>query len=278
MSRNSIKKILGIATLLIVAWLIVYNTEDEPQSASATIQGNVKEVIDGDTLVLTTGEKVRLIGINAPESDQPYGREATEELIRLTENKTLTFKSDKTEKDAYGRTLAYAYVGDTFLNDKMIQSGLALVETVPPNEKYEGEFMDSEIDAQKNCRGLWEGLCVKGSATNNCLSISEIHQDAQGDDAKNLNDEWITLANSCIEDIPLDGYLLKDRSASNSYFFKNKSILANSTLTLYSGCGEDTGTSIYWQCPGKRSAVWNNASDQGYLYDKYGKLTATLKY
>lgn len=275
---NLIKKIIPITAVLIISLFFIYNSEKDAVGVVPTTQGNVKEVIDGDTLVLTTGEKIRLIGINAPESDQPYGSKATETLTSLVENKTLDLKSDKDDKDAYGRTLAYAYTGDTFINEKMVQSGLALVETVPPNETYEGVFMEAELDAQKNCQGLWEGLCIKGTSTNSCLDITEIHADAQGDDAKNLNDEWITLSNSCPEDIALDGYLLKDRSASNSYFFKNRSILASSTLTLYSGCGEDTSYYIYWQCPEKKSAVWNNSTDEGYLYDKYGKLVTTLRY
>ncbi len=275
---NPIKKIITVAVFLIISLFFVYSSKKHTAGTVPTTQGNVKEVIDGDTLVLTNGEKIRLIGINAPESDQPYGIEATRALTHLTEGKTLTFKNDKNEKDAYGRTLSYLYSGDVFVNEKMVQDGLALVETVPPNDTYEGLFMEAELAAQKNCQGLWEGLCIRGTSTNSCLDISQINADAKGDDAKNLNDEWIKFSNVCPEDIPLDGYLLKDRSASNSYFFKNISILANSTLTLYSGCGEDTPYHIYWQCPEKRSAVWNNSNDEGYLYDKFGKLVTTLRY
>lgn len=269
------KKLITLVIFLAVALIWAQFPAEDNNKNDTT---NTVQVVDGDTLTLENGEKVRLIGINAPEKSQPYGQQAAKRLRELTNNNQITLTYDKDTKDAYNRTLAYAYVDNTFINEQMIKEGLALVETVPPNETYEGTFTEAEIDAQKNCRGLWEGLCVQGEQTDSCISIDEIHADAQGDDSKNMNDEWITLKNSCPQEVPLDGYLLKDRSASNSYFFKNISIYEYGTLTIYSGCGEDATAQIYWQCPQKKSPVWNNEHDQAYLYDKYGKLTATKGY
>jgi len=271
------KRILPLLVIVAVSVFYVF-ANDDGHEINNSVKGNVARVLDGDTLELRDGQKVRLIGINTPEKGQPYGEEAINEVRRLVTNKELKLLYDKEKEDDYGRTLAYAYVDEKFINLHLVKSGLALVETVPPNEKHEGDFMEAELDAQKNCKGLWEGLCVKGERGSACIVIAEINADAPGNDNENLNGEWIKLQNRCDEDVPLDGYLLKDRTSSNNYFFKNITLNSNNSLTLFSGCGEDTTVNIFWQCPEKRSSVWNNDTDQAYLYDKNGLLTATKGY
>ncbi len=95
----------------------------------------IKYVIDGDTVVLTSEVHVRLIGINAPEVDhpeygrkgEPYGVEATEYLRKLVDGKTVRLESGSEPKDKYGRTLAYLFLPDgLFVNRKMVEAGYAL--------------------------------------------------------------------------------------------------------------------------------------------------------
>ncbi len=89
-------------------------------------------VIDGDTVILDGGERVRLIGVDAPEI--PHGKrpgeaggyEASRYLRGLVEGKTITLKYDEEAKDSYGRTLGYLYLGDgKNINEEMIRSGHA---------------------------------------------------------------------------------------------------------------------------------------------------------
>lgn len=273
---NTSKKIiiLTLSSLLLALIALLPGSEGQETKETRT----VGRVIDGDTIETSFGERVRLLGINTPERGEPYGEEATNELRRMLQNKQIELEFDEEKEDRYARLLAYVYVNEEMVNEHMVKSGLALVQIIPPNEKYEGRLMEAEIDAQDNCRGLWEGLCVKGEQARACVTIDEIHADAPGNDNQNLNGEWIRFGNTCSHDVPLDGYLLKDRSASNNYFFKNTTIEGNGTITLYSGCGEDTQDKIYWQCPEKNFSIWNNDTDDAYLYDKKGNLSVHFGY
>jgi len=114
-------------------------------------------VVDGDTLKLKNGEKVRLLGINAPENGTCYFNEATNYLKILVNNSNIRLESDtlNSDRDKYGRLLRYVYVGDLDVNEKMVKDGYA--------EYYENydvlksnEYLSSEDYAKKNSLGLWK--------------------------------------------------------------------------------------------------------------------------
>lgn len=121
----------------------------------------VTRIIDGDTVEIETGQKVRYIGINAPESVTPgkpvgcYGREASDKNKELVEGKEVRLEKDISETDRYGRVLRYVYVGDVFVNDNLVRSGYAQVSTYPPDVKYQDQFRQSEKYARENNLGLW---------------------------------------------------------------------------------------------------------------------------
>lgn len=83
----------------------------------------VVHVIDGDTLVIKGGEKIRLAGIDCPELSQPYGLEAKDKTVSLCLYKKV--RIEKSGLDKYGRILAFVYVGDLSLNKTLLESGLA---------------------------------------------------------------------------------------------------------------------------------------------------------
>ena len=76
---------------------------------AAGLVGTVREVIDGDTIVLHDGRKVRYLGINAPENGQPYAREATNFNRRLVSGLPVRLEFDQVREDRHGRLLAYVY-------------------------------------------------------------------------------------------------------------------------------------------------------------------------
>lgn len=126
----------------------------------------VAKVVDGDTIVLSTGEKVRYIGVDTPETHHPFkkvecfGQEAFQENKSLVENKEIRLEKDVSDKDKYGRLLRYVYVGDIFVNDYLARSGYASSATFPPDIKFQEQFQNAESEARKNNRGLWSpGLC-----------------------------------------------------------------------------------------------------------------------
>lgn len=128
----------------------------------------VERVVDGDTFVLANGERVRLIGVDTPESvkpgeePEPYGKEAGQYTKKMLEGKKVRLELDVSERDRYGRLLAYVYLEDgTFFNELLLSEGYARVLTVPPNVKYAERFLAAERAAREAGRGLW-GLETEG--------------------------------------------------------------------------------------------------------------------
>ena len=124
----------------------------------------VEAVVDGDTIVVTGGTRVRLIGVDTPETKDPrkpvqcFGREAsafTESLVAPGTEVRLVY--DVERLDRYGRTLAYVYrrSDGMFVNAALVADGYALVATFPPNVAHVDEFTALAREAREEGRGLW---------------------------------------------------------------------------------------------------------------------------
>jgi micrococcal nuclease len=118
-------------------------------------------VIDGDTIELDGGERVRLIGVDTPETVDPrrpvqyFGKEASAFTRRMAEGRNLRLEQDQETRDRYGRTLAYVYLQDgTFLNAEIIRQGYGHAYTRFPF-RYERQFVALEREARESRRGLW---------------------------------------------------------------------------------------------------------------------------
>ncbi len=129
----------------------------------------VLKVLDGDTLLLATGERVRLIGVDAPESvdlRRPVGRlgpAAAAFVRRLAEGRRVRLEFDRERRDRYGRTLAYVFVGDLDLNAELLRRGYARAYTRFPHRRS-AEFLALEGQARAAGRGLWAGPGPAGDA------------------------------------------------------------------------------------------------------------------
>jgi micrococcal nuclease len=133
----------------------------------------VREVIDGDTFRIDDGSekgtKVRLIGVDAPETRRTrtkeigfYAQESGQYLRDLIEGKKVRLEYDVDTLDLYGRTLAYVYTDkNLFVNAELVKKGYAMIMTVPPNVKYAEKFVKLARKARMKERGLWsEEKCV----------------------------------------------------------------------------------------------------------------------
>jgi micrococcal nuclease len=128
----------------------------------------VKKISDVDTFWADDGTekgvKIRLIGVDAPESRKSfkkevgyYGKEAKEYLTNLLQGKSVKLEYDVTRVDQYGRTLAYVYLNDgTFVNAELVKNGYAMVMTIPPNVKFADLFVKLQQEARENNKGLWK--------------------------------------------------------------------------------------------------------------------------
>ncbi len=115
----------------------------------------VTEVIDGDTFKTETGETVRLLGVNAPEINDPGGDIAKDFLKMLVLNKRVRLEADVTDTDDYDRLLRYVYVNGQFVNGELVRMGYAETRWYPPDTLYKRELEALEKNALRNKRGLW---------------------------------------------------------------------------------------------------------------------------
>lgn len=115
-------------------------------------------VIDGDTIELTDGRRVRYIGIDAPEKKKCFSEDAKEENKRLVAGKAVRLKKDVSETDSYKRLLRYVYVDDIFVNGSLVGDGYAKAWDVPPNKSNKDMLFTLQKDAKDAGRGLWQ-LC-----------------------------------------------------------------------------------------------------------------------
>lgn len=139
-------------------------------SPAAVREYRVVKVIDGDTVKLNTGERLRYIGIDTPETHrktkrgwvkaiEPFGREAVRLNESLVLGKTVRLEDDIVKKDKYGRRLAYCFVlqdgREVFVAEELLRQGLAMLYTFPPNVKYVDRLIRAWDLAKVEKRGLW---------------------------------------------------------------------------------------------------------------------------
>lgn len=159
-----------------VCSLLVYKrysgAGDSPADAISSDWG-VRTVIDGDTIELENGERVRYIGINAPEimrredtswvyDPHPFGEDAKEFNRRLVEGKRVRLEYDQEVRDRYGRLLAYVYVEDVFVNAEMVKAGLAETFVKLPNTRHAALLTHVKEEAQDRRRGIWDAHPPQG--------------------------------------------------------------------------------------------------------------------
>ena len=122
----------------------------------------VTRIVDGDTIEIEGGVKVRYIGINTPELKHAnkklecFGQEAKEKNTELVLGKSVYLEKDVSEVDKFGRLLRYVWVDNIFINDFLVRQGYASVDTFPPDVKYRDQFRQAQEEARINKRGLWE--------------------------------------------------------------------------------------------------------------------------
>jgi micrococcal nuclease len=126
----------------------------------------VTRVVDGDTIEIEGGERVRYIGIDTPETVDPrkpvqcFGMEASNKNKEMAEGKTVRLEKDTSDRDKYQRLLRYVYVGDSFINLELVKQGFAYSYSYPPDVKYQKEIVAAQQEAEKNKNGLWNACPV----------------------------------------------------------------------------------------------------------------------
>ncbi len=123
---------------------------------------SIRAIYDGDTVQLTDGRKIRLLGINTPEVEhrgkntEAGGEAAKAWLINKLQNTKVRLEIGVEKTDKYGRTLAHLFTENKeHINVSLVKAGLATLSIYPPNLQYVDELQAAENEAQHNKRGLW---------------------------------------------------------------------------------------------------------------------------
>ncbi|MHB8070167.1 MAG: thermonuclease family protein [Desulfobaccales bacterium] len=159
--KTANRKQKTVFILLLLAAILAWGCA--PQPPGPPPQALVERVIDGDTLVLAGGPRVRLLGIDAPEmakKDRPAEFLADKSkafLADLAQGKMVRLEYDQLRYDHYGRLLAYLFLPDhTLINAALLRQGLAHVYFHPPNVRYRETLLAAQTEAMDARRGLWQ--------------------------------------------------------------------------------------------------------------------------
>ena len=166
--RYRVRRPLALVGLfLVIALLRFWASDHRPLSPPESLEEGthrVRRVVDGDTLLLESGARVRLIGADTPETVKPnhpvelFGPEATlftERRIRSAGGE-VRLQMDRERKDRFGRFLAYVFVDDQMLNEELIRQGLATAQTeFNYSSSMKRRFRQAEGEARLAGRGIW---------------------------------------------------------------------------------------------------------------------------
>jgi endonuclease YncB( thermonuclease family) len=263
------------ATAIAVGACIASPTTPAPTSA---VEALVINVPDGDSLVVELDgveRKVRLIGINAPESDECFGDQAAAGLRDLVDGKRVLISTDVEDTDQYGRLLAYVFIDETLVNEAVVRRGWSLARAYEPNTARQEGIDAAGHEARDQQRGMW--------APEGCLSpskgeviIADIQPNPPGPDEDTLNGESVTLVNAGATPLDLSGWVLRDASSVHRYTFPSGTILPPSAeIVIASGCGIPDESRAFWCAAGP---VWDNAGDSALLLDAQGRMVAIYDY
>jgi endonuclease YncB( thermonuclease family) len=238
-------------TIIGVSWLFALLAGPGVVSPPAAAAERAARVIDGDTIQLEDGQKVRYAGINAPEDGQRYFQESTQANNDLVGGKDVTLEFGRRQREKYERLLAYVFVGETFVQGELVRRGLAIVTRTQPLPRYRSVLQGYQEEARTAGRGIW----AKGEHRGQ-LVVKEVHPREAG--KKDPNDEYVVFAN--VSQMPLDltGWSVTDESSQPPYIVPHFVLDVGRAFTLFTGSGKMTTDSLYW---GRRKVVWNRGGD-----------------
>ena len=124
----------------------------------AITNADVARVVDGDTVVLRDGRRLRYIGIDTPEigdNVELYGPQATEYNDKLVEGRRVVLERDTSNKDRFGRLLRYVYVDGILVNAELVREGYAVARVYSPDTIYAQCFAALQQEAMEAQRGMW---------------------------------------------------------------------------------------------------------------------------
>lgn len=266
-------------TLLLLLWMAVGHAQDDapppdepkPQAGPpGPDNATVTSVYDGDTMTLSTGDRVRLKWVNTPEIKPPerYAVEAREATKAFVSGKSARFQYGATVRDGYGRLVAGVFVDDVSLSEHLLELGLGHLFVIPPDDTDLRPLIAAQERARAARRGIWSTPEFQG-----VLHMTSFHANADGDDRQNVNGEYLRVCNVSSEPVDLSGFRIADISG-NSWEFPKLILPAGHTVKVHSGRGQsqtdpEEQLTIFL---GSAGPIWNNKEDRATIYDRFGRV------
>lgn len=153
-----------------------HGTSNENKAISNVVR--VTRVIDGDTIEIEGGERVRYIGIDTPETVDPrksvqcFGVEASAKNKEMVLGKMVRLEKDRTDRDKYHRLLRYVWVDDVLVNLELVKQGFAYSYSYPPDIQYQDRLVRAQQEAREAKRGLWN-LCPAALPTQTAIPATQ---------------------------------------------------------------------------------------------------------
>jgi micrococcal nuclease len=199
----------------------------------------VFRIIDGDTVELNDSRKVRLLGINAPETGKNWAEEARI-FLKNFENQTLSLSYKETDK--YGRTLGYLESGQISLNEMLAEKGLAHMYYYEPDGYYE-RIKHAEERARQERKGIW-----MKSNRSGCIELVELRYQ---ESTRCKNQERLILRNTCDE----FSVLIKDDATHEFEERIPQGLFAKNFSCIFNDAGDslfisdDSGLLVFFRYP-----------------------------
>lgn len=252
--------------------------------ATAQEHHRVHRVVDGDTVVLNNDERVRLRGVNTPETGEAAAEAATDFARSFCEGEDAVIDLGKApdgkalppERDGYGRLLGDVVVDGRSLMEELVREGHAHAFFIPPT-RLQGEerLVALQVEARRHKRGIWSTPRFQGT-----LHITSFHANAPGDDRENLNGEYLRIANIGTRPVDLAGYTLQNHRGMR-LTFPAATLPVGHTVMVLSGRGTNSldpslgPVRFYWQLD---DAIWGNRGDTATLRSPRGRVEDEVEY
>ncbi|WP_297487296.1 lamin tail domain-containing protein [Thermococcus sp.] len=293
-----LRKPLVLTLILAVFAAACLSPGPSPSSQSGPSRGVevlVTRVVDGDTAYVRfpngSVDKVRFLGVDAPETElarnRPYEYGSITDLVCLTRwgekakeftkaslqgrRVFLVFDRLSPRRGYFGRLLAYVYLPNgTDFTAELVERGYARVYTEGEFTK-KGLYLRYQGKAESRKLGVWS--CEAGERSPSVVIVSVVY-DAPGDDADNLNGEYVLLKNVGESAVNLAGWELRDADG-NSFRFPEVYLSPGAELRIHSGRGISGPSDLYWN---STVPVWDNDGDTAYLYNSEGHLVDVYRW
>jgi micrococcal nuclease len=236
----------------------------------------VLDVPDGDSLVVRiedgVEERLRLVGINAPEADECLGDAARDALERRVGD-SVVLAIETESRDQFDRLLAHVFADDLYVNGAQVADGLAIALSV--DSTLRADLLNAEKRAAVARIGMWAvGAC--GGGLPPPFRIEDVVFDPPGPDEQGLDRELVVVGNGSGDTyFDLGGFVLRDESTANRFVFPAGTTLEpGGRVTVASGC-DPPPSALSW-CSDQ--PIWNNSGDLALLLTPEGEVVHHYRY